>query len=54
MSFQGENIDINLHYYHQEFSDWQWVRLEELLKIVIEFKHHVYKLLLEDFSHYLK
>ena len=46
--FTGEESEINLKTKHPEFIEWKWVEMDELPKIIVNFKKDVYeKLLLE-------
>ena len=46
--FTGEESEINLNTKHPEFIEWKWVEMDELPKIIVDFKRDVYeKLLLE-------
>ena len=46
--FMGEESEINLKTKHPEFIEWKWVEMDELPKIIVDFKKDVYeKLLLE-------
>ena len=46
--FTGEESEINLKTEHPEFIEWKWVEMDELPKIIVDFKKDVYeKLLLE-------
>ena len=36
-----KDIDINTH--NPEFLDWKWIELDQLTKVVVDFKLHVYK-----------
>ena len=46
--FTGEENEINLKTKHPEFIEWKWVEMDELPKIIVDFKKDVYeKLLLE-------
>ena len=46
--FTGEESEINLKTKHPEFIKWKWVEMDELPKIIVDFKKDVYeKLLLE-------
>ena len=46
--FTGEESEINLKTKHPEFIEWKWVEIDELPKIIVDFKKDVYeKLLLE-------
>ena len=43
MKFVGNESEINIKTKHPEFLDWQWIDLEDLTKIAINFKLEVYK-----------
>ena len=46
--FTGKEREINLKSEHPEFIEWKWVEMDELPKIIVDFKKDVYeKLLLE-------
>ena len=48
VKFIGEEKEINLKTKHPEFIEWKWVEMNELPKIIVDFKKDVYeKLLLE-------
>ena len=39
----GEDKEININTNHPEFLDWKWIELDQLTKVVVDFKLHVYK-----------
>ena len=43
MRFTGEDKEINIDTHHPEFLDWKWIELDQLTKVVVDFKLHVYK-----------
>ena len=43
MKYLGEDNDINIKTKNPEFLDWKWVDLEEITKLVVDFKLHVYQ-----------
>ena len=43
MRFTGEDNEININTHHPEFLDWKWIELDQLTKVVVDFKLHVYK-----------
>ena len=43
MRFIGEDKEININTHHPEFLDWKWIELDQLTKVVVDFKLHVYK-----------
>ncbi len=40
--FLGVDSDINLATPHQEFSEWKWVDIKDLLSLVVPFKRDIY------------
>ena len=48
--FAGANADINLKTEHQEFSDWKWIDIDELLELVVPFKRETYAKVIEAFA----
>ncbi len=52
--FTGEDKDIDLNADdHPEFLDWQWVRLEDTLDLIVPFKRDTYRKLIEFFRELL-
>ena len=46
--FTGDESEINLKTKYPEFIEWKWVEMNELPKIIVDFKKNIYeKLLLE-------
>ena len=43
MKYLGEDYDINIKTKKPEFLDWKWVDLEEITKLVVDFKLHMYQ-----------
>jgi len=43
MSFIGKDDEINIKTKKPEFIEWKWIEIEELSKIVVDFKIEVYK-----------
>lgn len=54
MRFKGNEEDINLDAGHEkpEFSQWQWISLEDVLDSAVPFKRDVYEAVVEAFSCY--
>ena len=44
--FTGKESEINLKTKHPEFIEWKWVEMDELPKIIVDFKKEVYEKLL--------
>ena len=49
MKFLGEDNEINIDTANPEFSQWKWVDIERLTKVVVPFKRDVYKGVVEEF-----
>mgnify|MGYP001426632416 FL=1 len=47
MRFNGDDKEININTHYPEFLDWKWIELNQLTKVVVDFKLHVYKEVLE-------
>ena len=46
--FIGKESEINLKTKHPEFIEWKWVEIDQLPKIIVDFKKNVYeKLIIE-------
>jgi len=55
MKFLGnEKRDIDLNVCKAEFSDWKWVNIKELEKLIIPFKKKMYKEIVEEFLEKIK
>ena len=42
MKFIGNDSEINIKTKHPEFLEWKWVELDEISKLVVDFKQKVY------------
>lgn len=49
LRFLGSDGEINLKTPHQEFSDWKWVGIGQLLPLVVPFKRDIYAKVVEAF-----
>lgn len=48
--FQGEDADIDIEAHQPpEFAAWQWAEPEHLPELIVPFKRHVYRAVLEEF-----
>ncbi|MDJ0895388.1 MAG: RNA pyrophosphohydrolase [Alphaproteobacteria bacterium] len=47
--FTGNDADIRLNTGHPEFSDWQWVSPDDLVRLIVPFKREVYAAVVEEF-----
>ena len=50
MRFAGGEAEINLKTPHQEFSDWRWVPITDLLPLTVPFKRDIYALVIAAFG----
>ena len=48
MRFYGKDSEININTKKAEFLDWKWVDINEITKLVVDFKLHVYKKLTKE------
>ena len=51
--FTGEESEINLKTKHPEFIEWKWVEMDELPKIIVDFKKDVYEKLLIELKKFI-
>jgi putative (di)nucleoside polyphosphate hydrolase len=47
MRFTGEEKEINIKTKNPEFLDWKWIEIDQITKVVVDFKLHVYRELKE-------
>jgi 8-oxo-dGTP pyrophosphatase MutT (NUDIX family) len=50
MRFMGEDSDINVATKDAEFTDWQWLPVQELPNVIVSFKRQLYVEILEEFT----
>ena len=48
MRFIGKESEININTKKPEFFDWKWINFEDLPKIAVNFKLHIYKKIKEE------
>ena len=53
MRFKGQDSDVDIATEHQEFSNWQWLAVDQLDDNIVPFKRPVYQQVLATFSAYL-
>ncbi len=51
--FKGKESEINLKTEHPEFIEWKWVEMDDLPKIIVEFKKNVYQKLLIELKKFI-
>jgi putative (di)nucleoside polyphosphate hydrolase len=54
LRFTGSDSDIDLHAHEPEFSDWKWLALEELPRVIVPFKRDSYAKVIAAFRHLAK
>ncbi len=55
MRFTGEDRDIDITAdAHQEFSSWRWAEMNDLTRLIVEFKRPVYERVVAEFSGHVK
>ena len=52
VKFKGEESEINLKTKHPEFIEWKWIEMEDLPKVIVNFKKKVYENLLIELKKY--
>ena len=50
LRFLGEDDEIDVRTPHQEFSDWKWIAIDELLPLVVPFKRDIYAKVIDAFG----
>jgi len=48
--FKGTDADINVKTAHQEFSNWKWADIGDLLGLIVPFKREIYDKVIAAFS----
>ena len=53
MQFLGDDAEINLTPpgHSQEFDEWRWVKMEDMLDLIVPFKRNVYVEVIAAFGH---
>lgn len=51
--FLGTDADIEIATEHPEFSEWRWVKADEMLAAIVPFKRAVYDRVIADFRAHL-
>ena len=51
--FTGNESEINLKTNNPEFIEWKWVQIDELPKIIVDFKKAVYEKLIIDLKKFI-
>ncbi len=48
--FHGQDSDVNIEVDHQEFSEWRWLPVAELVANIVPFKREVYEKVVAEFA----
>lgn len=53
LRFTGDESEINLHPpgHSQEFDQWRWAHMDELMEVIVPFKREVYTQVIAEFRH---
>jgi len=54
MDFKGSDDEIDIFGQHQEFTEWRWSRVEDLIPNIVPFKRPVYIAVIAGFSSHLR
>ena len=50
MRFVGDEEEINIRTKNAEFKEWKWIDVNQLLNVVVRFKHDVYKSIVKELN----
>jgi putative (di)nucleoside polyphosphate hydrolase len=50
LRLKGDDTEINLNSRHPEFSEWRWVKADELLRLIVPFKRDIYRKVIAAFA----
>ena len=50
MRFVGDEGEINIKTENAEFKEWKWIDINQLLNVVVRFKHDVYKTIVKELN----
>ena len=51
--FIGNESEINLKTKHPEFIEWKWIEVDDLTKVIVDFKKGVYKKLVVELKKFI-
>jgi len=51
--FTGKESEINLNTKHPEFIEWKWIKINDLPKVIVDFKKDVYEKLLVELKKFI-
>lgn len=50
LEFKGTDGQVNIETEHQEFSDWKWCPVDQLVDNIVPFKRDVYSAVIKEFA----
>ena len=53
VKFTGEQKEINLNTKYPEFIEWKWIKMDELTKVIVDFKKELYKKILIELKMFI-
>tara|TARA_S200000501_G_C20650872_1_gene667419 strand:+ start:426 stop:896 length:471 start_codon:yes stop_codon:yes gene_type:complete len=53
VQFVGKENEINLKTKNPEFIEWKWIKMDELPKVIVDFKKNVYEKLLIELKKFI-
>ena len=53
VKFTGEQKEINLNTKYPEFIEWKWIKMDELTKVIVDFKKELYKKILIELKRFI-
>ena len=53
MKFLGDDKEININMKNPEFSEWQWVNIDDLKKLIVSFKKNLYIKVIQEFKKFI-
>ena len=48
VKFEGQDKEINIKTKNPEFIEWKWIEVDDLPKVIVDFKKHIYKELVPE------
>ena len=50
--FHGKDNEIDLNTNHAEFIDWKWINIKQLPGVIVDFKKHIYKKIVDELKEF--
>ena len=48
VKFEGQDKEINIKTKNPEFIEWKWIEVDDLPKVIVDFKKHIYEELVPE------